>query len=167
MFRFTTDGAQLFRMRLESALNMWPAQAQEAADLVAEDVAQRLADAAPRGANSGGSRAIQGDEPGPLFTSFVPVPGKVEDVVSSTVETTQPAKLKIVTEGSGIYGPFGTPIEPVIKQAMYWEGAPHPMTTVRGQEGRDFVTPVVENVDDIVMNRFNAAADELIYTLEG
>lgn len=163
-YRFTFNGAEVFRMRLLYALDLWPEQAREASMLVAEDVAQRLADAAPRG--TGGSKPMRGDEPGPLYASFVPTPGPSEDVVSCSVETTQPAKLGAVTQGTGLEGEFHHPIVPVVKQALYWDGAPHPLQSVAGQRANDFVERVFDNVDDIIIRRFGEAADVVIGGLE-
>lgn len=51
-----------------------------------------------------------------------------------------PAQYSIyVHEGTGIYGPFGTPIVPKTKKALYWPGARHPVRSVKGMRPRPFL----------------------------
>ncbi|MCB0261358.1 MAG: HK97 gp10 family phage protein, partial [Calditrichaeota bacterium] len=51
-----------------------------------------------------------------------------------------PARYSIfVHEGTGIYGPFGAPIIPKNKQALYWPGAAHPVKSVKGMRPRPFL----------------------------
>jgi len=102
---------------------------------------QDLASAAPRG--KGGGSSPPGDSNGPLAESFV------SSVLESTmiVRTTQPTKLRYVTEGTGLYGPYGERIYPTTKKALYWEGADHPVRSVAGQEANDFVSPITDEAD--------------------
>lgn len=121
-------------------------------------VVQDLASAAPRG--QGGGTPPEGDAPGPLAESFSAV---VEDSAGEavlTVKTTQPTKLMYVTEGTGIYGPYGERIYPKVKQALYWEGAEHPVKSVAGQEANDFVTPITNEADGEITDQVAEAIYE-------
>lgn len=129
-------------------------------------VVQDLASAAPRGQGGSGTPP-EGDAPGPLAESFSAV---VEDSAGEavlTVKTSQPTKLMYVTEGTGIYGPYGERIYPKVKKALYWEGAEHPVKSVAGQEANDFVSPITDEADgeitdqvaDVIYEAMQGAAD--------
>ena len=89
-----------------------------------------------------------------------------EGKYSITVRTKQPTKLEYVTQGTGLFGPRGEPIRPVTKKALFWEGADHPVRSVRGQEPNSFVdealaeAPTAEDV-------LGEVVDTLIGILEG
>lgn len=121
-------------------------------------VVQDLASAAPRG--QGGGTPPEGDAPGPLAESFSAVVEDAEGETVLTVKTTQPTKLMYVTEGTGIYGPYGERIYPKVKQALYWEGAEHPVKSVAGQEANDFVSPITDEADGEITDQVAEAIYE-------
>lgn len=122
-------------------------------------VVQDLASAAPRGQGGGGTPP-EGDAPGPLAESFSASVEDAEGEAVLTVKTTQPTKLMYVTEGTGIYGPYGERIYPKVKLALYWEGAEHPVKSVAGQEANDFVTPITDEADGEITDQVDQAIYE-------
>lgn len=122
-------------------------------------VVQDLASAAPRGQNSGGTPP-EGDASGPLAESFSAIVEDSAGEVMLTVKTSQPTKLMYVTEGTGIYGPYGERIYPKVKKALFWEGAEHPVKSVAGQEANDFVSPITDEADGEITDRVAEAIFE-------
>ncbi|MBS3918089.1 MAG: hypothetical protein KG012_04290 [Deltaproteobacteria bacterium] len=47
---------------------------------------------------------------------------------------------KYVHEGTGLYGPRKTKIVPKEKKALFWEGARHPVRSVKGMKPNPFMT---------------------------
>lgn len=121
-------------------------------------VVQDLASAAPRGTGSG--TPPEGDASGPLAESFSAIVEDAEGETVLTVKTTQPTKLMYVTEGTGIYGPYGERIYPKVKKALYWEGAEHPVASVAGQEANDFVSPIIDEADGEITDQVAEAIYE-------
>lgn len=122
-------------------------------------VVQDLASAAPRGQGGGGTPP-EGDTSGPLAESFSAVVEDSEGEAVLTIKTTQPTKLMYVTEGTGIYGPYGERIYPKVKKALYWEGADHPVASVAGQEANDFVSPITDEADEEITDQVSEAIYE-------
>jgi len=52
-----------------------------------------------------------------------------------------------VHEGTGIYGPHKTKIVPKNKTALYWQGAKHPMRSVRGMKPQPFLGNAARKTD--------------------
>jgi hypothetical protein len=122
----------------------------------------KLSEAAPHG--TGGGESPEGDASGPLSQSFSANTEQQNNASQTEVTTSQPTKLKFVTEGTGLYGPAGQRIYPKEKQALYWEGADHPVRSVSGQHANDFVSPVLDGVD--VEGYLQQAIDEMTIILE-
>lgn len=59
-----------------------------------------------------------------------------------TITNSQGQRLQWLIEGTGIYGPRGQRITPTVARALMWDGASHPFRSVKGIQGRDFLTPV-------------------------
>ena len=59
-----------------------------------------------------------------------------------------------VHEGTGIYGPLGKPIRPTTKKALFWPGAPHPMTSVKGMRPNSFMDRAAVRAVDAVEKSF-------------
>src|SRR5690242_2174454 len=129
MFELDLSGLDAFRERLAYARSQLPDLTKKAVHDAGDWVVQNLQDAAPVGATEGSPPP--GDAPGRLSESFYV---QDEGPASITVRTGQPQKLEYVTQGTGIFGPRGEPIRPITKKALYWEGADHPVQSVRGQE---------------------------------
>lgn len=127
-------------------------------ELVAE-----LGSAAPRSGSTGST--IEGDTSGPLAESFSSDVQGSDGVVTLTVKTSQPTKLKFVTEGTGLYGPLNHRIIPRTKRALYWEGAAHPVKSVAGQEANDFVSPLTDEAGSIINDRVAGAIGEALQLL--
>ncbi|MDA8086541.1 MAG: HK97 gp10 family phage protein [Nitrospiraceae bacterium] len=66
--------------------------------------------------------------------------------MQATVKATAPY-AKYVHQGTGIYGPHGTPIVPVNKKALFWPGAKHPVKSVKGMKANPFFTRAIEQTD--------------------
>lgn len=157
-------GLALTRARIAAARATLSSGIPAALQEIGASTVQALGNAAPRGAVEG-STSPEGDADGPLAESFVAemsgdaLTGRVE------VATTQPTKLRYVTHGTGVYGPAGSPIRPITKRALYWQGAPHPMRQVLGQRPNDFVSPTidaaVENAVDLCDELAGQVADIL------
>jgi hypothetical protein len=128
-------------------------------ELVAE-----LGQSAPRSGGTGGT-PIEGDASGPLAESFSSQVEGSEGHVTLTVKTSQPTKLKFVTEGTGIHGPRGERIYPKVKRALYWEGATHPVRSVAGQEANDFVSPITSDAGDVIDSRVASVIGEALQLL--
>ncbi len=64
-----------------------------------------------------------------------------------------------VNDGTGIYGPRGVPITPKNKKALYWEGAAHPVRSVRGMRPRKYMEKIVEKAQPQVNKMFVQALD--------
>lgn len=46
--------------------------------------------------------------------------------------------------GTGLWGPHHAPIVPTTKKALFWKGAAHPVASVKGQPGQNFIRPSIE-----------------------
>lgn len=125
-----------------------------------QEVQQNLSQNAPKGMGEEGIPP-EGDAPGRLSESFGMAQESDEASVSVTVRTSQPLKLQFVTKGTGIYGEGGMPITPKVKKALYWQGAAHPVRSVRGMQANDFVTPITDNATETLGERLEAALSEL------
>lgn len=155
-----SEGLVLQRKRLEAARSMIVAGIPRILQALGTDCAQALSSAAPRGATEGAPPA--GDASGPLASSFVSeVEMTGEGSGSVRVRTTQPTKLRYVREGTGIYGPKGEPIRPVLRRALYWQTAPHPYKSVRGMRPNDFVRPVTEQYVQVGDERCASLAQKI------
>jgi hypothetical protein len=162
MFSLDMSGLDAFKERLALARAQLPDLMQKAVHDAGEWVAEELSNAAPVGASEGPPPS--GDAPGRLSESFYV---QDEGPESITVRTKQPQKLEYVTQGTGIYGKYHTPIVPTTKKALFWPGAAHPVRSVAGQEANDFVTPIVTEEAPTAEEVLGMVVDELIGILEG
>lgn len=146
--RITVDASGIadLRARLMDAASMLPQLLEETVKEAGDDVVSSLGDDAPHGKGDG--PPVGSDAPGPLAESFSASVESTDTSATVTVSTSQPEKLKLVVEGTGIYGPRGTPIRPVKAKALYWDGADHPVRQVRGMRANDFVSPVLDDAKD-------------------
>lgn len=111
-------------------------------DRQGEWTVELLSDAAPKGSGSSSSSALEGDAGGALSESFF-VRHETPNLIS--VMTSQPTKMGYVTQGTGLYGPHHARITPRFKRALAWEGAEHPVRSVRGILPNPFhLTPLDE-----------------------
>jgi hypothetical protein len=54
---------------------------------------------------------------------------------------------RFVHEGTGLFGPYKILIKPKTKKALFWEGAPHPYRSVKGQKPNPFFLRAINQVD--------------------
>jgi len=136
---------------------------EDTARQLATQVITALHDAAPKG-EGGGGEPPPGDMPGALADSFrtLVTADSVGGSISIEIMTVQPQKLTYVRYGTGIYGPSGQPIRPVVKRALYWSGARHPVKSVRGMKPNDFVTPVLDEQQEQVLNELTDMAVQIL-----
>ncbi|MDA8155573.1 MAG: hypothetical protein M0Z52_03835 [Actinomycetota bacterium] len=85
-----------------------------------------------------GEREIKAEEPVRTGNLVNSTQGDVIDGLNGVIKITAPYG-KYVYEGTGIYGPHGTPIVPVTAKALFWPGAPHPFRSVKGQKPNRFI----------------------------
>jgi len=52
-----------------------------------------------------------------------------------------------VHEGTGLFGPLKRLIKPKTKKALYWEGAKHPVKSVKGQKPNRFFLKAIKDTD--------------------
>ncbi len=64
-----------------------------------------------------------------------------------------------VNEGTGIFGPKGVPITPTNKQALYWEGAAHPVKSVKGMRPRKYMEKIIGKAQADMDKMFIQALD--------
>jgi len=149
-----TSHTQGLRLKLELAkAALGPAVALAIMDSGAH-VAQALSSAAPVG---------KGVTSGQLAESFHNQPlASNAEYAATQVVTTQPRVLGYVRRGTGVYGPSGQPIRPRVKRALSWEGAHHPVRSVRGAPANDFVTPVLDEGAQYARARLQAAIGETL-----
>jgi hypothetical protein len=134
-------GLSELRQRLAYAGTAIRRATQVALEEQGEAMVRDLSNAAPRGAEEGGT-PLPGDATGHLADSFsvaTPSAGVMQ------VKTSQPGKLQLLTEGTGIYGPHSARIRPLVKKALYWHGALHPVRSVAGMRPNHFVYPILDN----------------------
>ena len=110
-----------------------------AAIRVGQQTVDHLAAASPKG---GRGISPPGDAQGHLDSSFQMWVSGTEFSLRVVVKSTMPTKLGYVCFGTGIYGMRGARIVPTTKGALYWEGAAHPVASVRGQHPNNFVDPI-------------------------
>ncbi len=147
------------RLRLQMAQSALPAAVSLAIIESGAHIAQALADAAPVG---------KGVTSGQLAESFRQEPQAISaSYVATRVVTTQPTILNYVRKGTGIYGPSGQRIRPRRARALYWEGAQHPVKSVRGSPPNDFVTPVLAEGVAYAHARLQTAVGEALTILQG
>lgn len=157
---------EVYRRRLASARALLVSQIPATLTSLGDNCAQALGEAAPKGTEGGGTNP-PGDAAGPLASSFVSTVETGDGSGTVIVRTTQPTKLGYVVNGTGIYGPQGTPIRPRYKKALYWPKAPHPMRQVRGQQPNDFVSPVIEEYQAEANDRMDELAIQVADMLNG
>ncbi len=168
MFRFVPTGnLAILRRRIANARAELVAALPRMESELGFEVSSDLASAAPRGKSGGsGARPLPGDAPGPLAGSFVfAVEEQGEGLATLTVGTTQPTKLKFVTQGTGVYGPTGSRIVPTTKKALYWPGADHPYTSVAGMPPNPFVDPLLEEAQAAAAERRDALVESVLNSL--
>ena len=133
-------GLDALMQRLAEARPAIASAIQQSLDEHGQATVEALSNAAPKGANSSAA-APAGDRAGALSESFF-VRHETPQMIS--VMTGQPTKMTYVTEGTGIYGAHGARITPRVKRALAWEGAAHPVRSVRGMPPNPFQIPVLE-----------------------
>jgi hypothetical protein len=108
-----------------------------AAEVLKQLVGQALLAAGDeaRDALHGASPVGTGRTGGHLANSFF---SRQIDPMVVIVGTSQPLKLHWVTQGTIDV----EPILPVVKKALWWPEADHPVAWVHGQRADDFVTPI-------------------------
>lgn len=155
-----TSGLDALRERLAAARAALPDLLQEAAVEAGEWIVQNLHDAAPVGPNEGGPPP-EGDGPGRLADSFY-----VQEESSAyspggaiTVRTTQPTKLKFVTEGRG-------EVLPKVKRALFWPGLTHPVRRAGPSEPNDFVEVELQSMPD-ESDVLSVVVEQIAEILEG
>ncbi len=152
-------GTQALRLRLQMAQAALGPAVSLAIMRSGAHVAQALSEAAPVG---------KGVTSGRLAESFHNQPLSSGDTHAATqVITTDPVTLGYVRHGTGIYGPSGAPIRPRTKRALYWEGAAHPVRSVRGSPPNEFVTPVLAEGAAYAREQLSAAVGEALAILQG
>jgi len=164
-FTSNTSGLDALQARLSRARTAFPGIIRDAAQRSGDAMKKALGDKAPHGTHGG--TPPEGDATGSLAGSFKT---KVEQQgVGAKVEvfTEQPVKLKYIREGTGLYGPKKQLITPLVKKALYWDSAAHPVKSVKGQKANDFVKPVLERENEIVKPETDKAIDELKDILGG
>ena len=65
---------------------------------------------------------------------------------------------KYVEQGTGIYGPYGSPIVPVTKPFLAWKdygGGWHRAKSVKGQKAQPFMEPAISENQDNIKQMFN------------
>ncbi len=93
-----------------------------------------------------------------LVNSIVP-PSFSDGGMVATIKATAPYAL-FVHRGTGIYGPYATPIVPVNKKALFWPGAAHPVRSVKGMKPNPFFTRAIEKTN--VQAVFEAAVQKYL-----
>jgi hypothetical protein len=162
MFRITAGTALQRQLdELAQLRSTLPSVIEQALSEAGTSMIQNLTDAAPRGTNSGGTPP-EGDASGPLAESFSASVAVSGSRAKLTVKTSQPTKLKYVTQGTGLYGPYKQRIYPRVKKALYWEGAEHPVRSVAGQEPNDFVSPITDEADEDINAVVSDAISEVM-----
>jgi hypothetical protein len=66
---------------------------------------------------------------------------------TSLVLTATAPHAPFVLRGTGLYGPHRRRIVPRHKQALFWQGAPHPCRSVRGQRPNAFLSRAYLSTD--------------------
>ncbi len=117
---------------------------------VGEETISMLHDATPRGVGRTG--------------------GHLADSYSSTVDgnvliglTDQAMKLNWVRYGTM----YADPIRPRRAKALWWPEAAHPYAWVHGQEPSDFVSPVLDELEQFVQDQLEPFAQKILATLRG
>lgn len=140
----STPNLDAFKAKIEQAALNFRQSVQQELNTEAGQLCTNLSTASPVG--SGDTNAApQGDAPGPLNQSFTyeELQGSSAATMGVVIKTMQPTKLKYVTKGTGLFGPYQQRIYPLTAQALYWPGAAHPYRSIAGQKPNDFVTPVL------------------------
>jgi hypothetical protein len=153
------NGLDQAQARLSQVRVALRAAVQDALLASAQETAQALSEAAPRGrasSSGGGGTPIGSDAPGTLKDSFTTeIAEQSASVLRVVVRTTQPAKLRYVRYGRG-------PVLPVQKLALMWEGLEHPVRRAGPAPANDFVTPVLQAARDATITRVTDAVDVAI-----
>lgn len=119
-------------------------------------MAEDLGNAAPQGKGEGGENP-PGDAPGPLsesFSAYAEIHANGNSAVAD-VTTDQPLKFKFVTEGRG-------EVLPKTKKALFWKGLDHPVRRAGPAAANDFVSPVLDKVEEVV----GPEMDDLVNVLD-
>src|SRR6266571_4732047 len=151
LITITTNGsAERLIGRIELGIAATPTGVMAALSKSGTEIKTRLIDATPVGHETVETEAQ------PLRDSYVLTEGDM----SVEISTTEPDKLRYVTQGTP------TPILPVTKKALWWAEATHPMWSVRGQAANDFVTPVLDEAINIVVEQVQLAGQEIVAVIE-
>lgn len=164
-FKSDTSGLDALVSRLAHARAELPRIVHSAAQWSGDAMAKALGNAAPHGGHGGPPPA--GDAAGSLAGSFHAEVTQHGYSARVEVKTKQPQKLEYVVKGTGLYGPKKQLITSNVKKALYWEGADHPVKSVKGQKPNDFIKPVIAKYRDIVRPEINKAHDEFNDLLGG
>jgi len=164
ILKSNTNGLDMLIERVRKARSELPKITTEAAQRAGDTLAQQLSSAAPRGKNPG--PPPPGDASGPLAKSFSAQATQSNSGATLELKTNQPLKLQYVTLGTGIYVGKGV-IKPLTKRALFWPGANHPVRSVRGIKGKDFVKPIIAKAPDVVKIEMQQAAQAIQSILWG
>lgn len=149
-FEIDTTPLDEWIARIEAAIAAGPEACARIANEGAELMALALGVNAPfdGAANNG----VLPNEAGHLNESFGYNEAQPGETCSAEVWTNEPIKYGYVTQGTA------TPILPVIKMAMWWPDAEHPVSAVRGQEANPFQEKAVADFEA----EFPAAAQTIV-----
>ncbi len=160
MFNVDLAGLIAMKARIQTVIDEMPAYCSEAVRLVGEETLIQLYDNCPYDGEEDNGQ-IPG-EAGHLRDSFYVLDNRAMAIdSSSTVMTEEPIKLSYVTGGTD------SPIVPLTAQALWWPGAGHPVASVNGQSGNDFITPVADEIANDVAPIIQDVTDAIIAALEG
>lgn len=126
---------------IEDAIALFDGATIDACTEIADKAVEIIAKNAPYDEEPNND-VIPGEE-GHLNESFYALEGisTGNGEAEAAVKTMEPIKLQYVTEGTD------TPITPIIKQAMWWPTAEHPVALVSGQEPNPFVDESIPEIE--------------------
>lgn len=143
--------------RVRKAQAELPRVTKNAAQRAGDTVKDQISSASPHGR---GGPPPPTDAPGPLSGSFSAKAEQQGVGAHMELKTSQGVKLGYVTQGTGIYAGKGL-IKPLRAKALFWPGASHPVRSVKGMKGKDFVTPIMHKRDDVVEVEMQKAIKEI------
>ena len=159
-FRVNIDGLLAMQERFSSAKSGLGIVLRETTTRAENEAVNQLHTNSPVDdeANNG---VLPGEE-GHLNESFVGDPVEVNDITShADVRTEEPIKFQYVTQGTD------SPIYPVVKKAMWWPGAAHPMYSVSGQAANPFQVPIGQDIEGRMGEFAAPSLQAWLATLEG
>lgn len=130
--------------RLEEAKTQFEEKTVEACDEIANTAVETLSKNAPYDPEPNND-VIPGEE-GHFNESFYAIQAiSVGNGIAQTaVETNEPIKFEYVTQGTM----DKSPIEPLVKKALWWPALDHPVYSVQGQEPNPFFDESYQQILD-------------------